>query len=71
MLKITLFAAVATAALLAHFVPGWITSTSQAQIEAASIPAVDPTRMMMNAPHDLPTEEFTDYTFVFEHPSSK
>jgi hypothetical protein len=53
-------------------VGGWIASTTQARVEAAtSVETIDPMRIMMNAPRDVPTAELTDYTFVFEHPASR
>ena len=46
-------------------VGGWIASTTQARVEAPALAeTVDPLQIMMNA-RDLPTEEFEDYTFVF------
>jgi len=43
----------------------WITSTSQARVEAPALAErIDPSQITMNA-RNLPTEEFTDYTFVF------
>lgn len=63
---------VATLLILMTGIGGWVGSTTQARVEApASVQSIDPLRMMMNAPHDLPTGEFTDYTVVFEHPSSR
>ena len=58
--------------ILTGGVGGWVSSTSQARVEApASVESIDPSRMMVNAPHDLPAQEFTDYTFVFEQQSSR
>ena len=63
MRKITMYA-VATFLVLSG-VGGWIGSTNQARVEAAtSVETIDPTQMMMKA-HDLPTTEFVDYTFHF------
>src|SRR5262249_12544963 len=42
-MRTTLFAVVATLAILAHFVPGWVTSSSQARIEpTAPTETIDP-----------------------------
>ena len=66
------FLTVATLVILMTGIGGWVGSTTQARVEApASVENIDPLRMMMNAPRDLPTEEFTDYTVHFEHPSSR
>ena len=44
---------------------GWIASTTQARVEGpALVEAIDPSQMTINA-RNLPNEEFTDYTFVF------
>lgn len=57
---------VATLVIVMTGVGGWVASTTEARVEApASLPSIDPTRMTMNAPHDLPAQELTDYTFVF------
>ena len=63
MRKISLFA-VAAVSILAG-VGGWVASTTQARVEGpTAVGGIDPSRITMNA-HDLPTEEFVDYTFVF------
>jgi hypothetical protein len=46
-------------------VGGWIASTTQARVEAPALAeTINPSQITMNA-RDLPTEQFTDYTFVF------
>jgi hypothetical protein len=46
-------------------VGGWIASTTQARVEAITqIETIDPSRITMST-RALPTEQFTDYTFVF------
>ena len=46
-------------------VGGWIASTTQARVETPALAeGIDPSKMMVSA-HDLPTEEFADYTFIF------
>jgi hypothetical protein len=46
-------------------VGGWIASTTQARVEAPTLAeTVNPSQIAMNA-RDLPTEQLTDYTFVF------
>jgi len=63
---------VAGVLILITGVGGWVVSTTQARVEApASVETIEPSRMMVNAPHDLPAQEFTDYTFVFEQQSSR
>jgi hypothetical protein len=53
------------ATLILTGVGGWIASTSQARVEGPALAeGIDPTQMTINA-RDLPTEAFTDYTFVF------
>jgi len=67
MRKISLFV-IATFLILTG-VGGWIASTTQARVEAPALAeTVDPVQIMMNA-RDLPTEEFDDYTFVFNRSS--
>jgi hypothetical protein len=45
----------------------WAALGSHAQVEAAALAdRIDPSQITMNA-RDLPSEEFTDYTFVFNH----
>jgi hypothetical protein len=63
MRKISLFAA-ATVLILAGL-GGWVASTTHARVEAAvAVGGIYPSQITMNA-HDMPTEEFADYTFVF------
>jgi hypothetical protein len=65
MRKISLYA-VATLLILTA-VGGWIASSTQARVEAAAqAQTIEPSQITINA-RDLPTEEFTDYTFVFTH----
>ena len=46
-------------------VSGWIASTTQARVEAPTLAeTINSLQITMNA-RDLPTEQFTDYTFVF------
>ena len=46
-------------------VGGWIASTTQARVDAPALAGtINPSQIAMNA-RDLPTEQFTDYTFVF------
>jgi hypothetical protein len=46
-------------------VGGWIASTTQARVEGPILAeTINPSQIGMNA-RDLPTEQFTDYTFVF------
>jgi hypothetical protein len=46
-------------------VGGWIASTTQARVDAPALTeTINPSQIAMNA-RDLPTEQFTDYTFVF------
>ena len=45
----------------------WMASATQTRVEAPALAeTIDPTQLTLNA-HELPTEEFTDYTFVFSH----
>ena len=63
MRKISLYV-VATFLILTG-VGGWIASRTQARVEAPALAeGIDPLKIMMSA-HDLPTEDFDDYTFVF------
>ena len=63
MRKISLFAVAAV--LIVAAVGGWVASTTHARVDGPiAVESIDPTRITMNA-HDLPTEEFADYTFVF------
>jgi hypothetical protein len=55
------------ATLILTCVGVWMASATQARVEAPAISeGIDPSQMTINA-RDLPTEEFTDYTFVFNH----
>lgn len=56
---------IATLVIVLTSVLGWLASTTEARIEV-SVRGIDPTRMTMNAPHDLPIQDLTDYTFVFD-----
>jgi hypothetical protein len=53
------------AALIVAGVGGWVATTTQARV-AAPIGArgIDPLQLTINA-RGLPTEEFVDYSFVF------
>ena len=63
MRKISLVS-VATLTIVMTGVGGWVVSTAPARVEAAaSVQSIYPLRM--NVPHDLPTQDLTDYTFVF------
>jgi hypothetical protein len=63
MRKISLFAV--AAALILAGLGGWVASTTHARVETvAPVEGIDPTRITMNA-QGLSTEEFADYTFVF------
>ena len=63
MRKISLYV-VATFLMLTG-VGGWIASTTQARVEAPTLAeTINSLQITMNA-RDLPTERFTDYTFVF------
>jgi hypothetical protein len=66
MRKIGLFAV--AAALIVAGVGAWVATTTQARVIApiGVRAAIDPLQIMMNA-RDLPTEEFIDYSFVFNH----
>ena len=52
------------AALIAVGIGAWASSSSQARVEHATGAGVDPTRIMLTAKH-LPTEEFVDYSLVY------
>jgi hypothetical protein len=56
------------AALLVAGVGAWVATTTQARVIApiGVRAAIDPLQIMMNA-RDLTTEEFIDYSFVFNH----
>jgi hypothetical protein len=63
MRKISLYV-IATFLILTG-VGGWIASTTQARVEAPPLAeTINPSQITMNV-RDLPTEQFTDYTFVF------
>jgi hypothetical protein len=66
MRKISLFAV--TAALIVAGLGAWVATTTQARVIApvGIRAAIDPLQIMMNA-KELPTEEFVDYSFVFNH----
>ena len=55
------------ATLILTCVGVWMASATQAQVEtSALVEVIDPSQMTINA-RNLPTQEFTDYTFVFNH----
>jgi hypothetical protein len=56
------------AALIVAGVGAWVATTTEARVIApiGARAAIDPLQMMMNA-RRLPTEEFIDYSFVFNH----
>ena len=56
----TLFA-ISTAALMMSFVAGWAVSDSQARVATVQIDTFN----IMTSAHQLPTEHFADYSFVF------
>jgi hypothetical protein len=59
--------ATATGLVLAvSFIGGWATSTSQARVATLAGDPINPSQITTNA-KNLPTEEFVDYTFVFNH----
>ena len=63
MRKISLYV-IATFLILTG-VGGWIASTTQARVEAPTLAeTINPSQITMTT-RDLPTEQFTDYTFVF------
>jgi hypothetical protein len=63
MRKITMFAVAAV--LILAGLRGWVASTTHARFEAPlGGGGIDVSQITLNA-HDLPTEEFADYTFVF------
>ena len=59
----TLFA-VSTAALMVAFIAGWAVSDSQARVAPAASGQVDTFQTMTGA-KQLPSEQFADYSFVF------
>ena len=65
MRKISLYV-IATFLILTG-VGGWIASTTQARVEApASVVTIDPSQITKSHMGELPTEEYHDYTFVFD-----
>ena len=63
MRKISLY--VIAAFLILTGVGGWIASTTQARVEALILAeTINPSQITMSA-RGLPTEQFADYTFVF------
>jgi hypothetical protein len=59
------FAIAVAAVLILTGVGGWAASTTQTRVEAlAPAEGIDLSQIMKNA-RDMPTLEFTDYTFVF------
>ena len=60
--------ATATGLVLAvSFIGGWATSTSQARVATLAGDPINPSQIMTTNAKNLPTEEFVDYTFVFNH----
>jgi hypothetical protein len=59
----TLFA-ISTATLMVAFVAGWAVSDSQARVAPAASVQVDTFEMMKTA-KQMPSEHFTDYSFVY------
>ena len=64
MRKISLFAF--SPALIAIGFGVWAASPSNAPASPSIVQAIEPLQIMMNA-KDLPTVEYTDYSFVFVH----
>jgi hypothetical protein len=62
MRKIALFAV--PAAVILAGIGAWAASTTQARLETALELRIDPFPLMMNS-KELPVEEFTDYSLVF------
>ena len=63
MRKISLY--VIATFLIVTGVGGWIASTTQARVEAPTLAeTINPSQVTLNA-RDLPSEQFTDFTFVF------
>ena len=62
MRKTALFAI--AAASIAVGVGAWASSSTQARVEHVAGAGIDPTRITLNA-KDLPTEEFVDYSLVY------
>jgi hypothetical protein len=50
--------------LAVSFIGGWATSTSHARVATPAGDPLNPSQIMTSA-KNLPTEEFADYTFVF------
>jgi hypothetical protein len=63
MRKITLFTVVA--AVIATGFGVWAAAPTNARVPSMG-QGIEPFKLMMNA-KGLPTEEFADYTFVFQH----
>ncbi len=63
MTKFVFAIAVAAVLILTGF-GGWAASTTPTRVEALAPQGIDISQIMMNA-RDMPTQEFTDYTFVF------
>jgi hypothetical protein len=64
MRKITLFAV--AAAVIATGFGVWAAAPTSARISPSMSQGIEPLQIMMNA-KGIPTEEFADYTFVFQH----
>ena len=65
MRKISLY--VLATYLILTGVGGWIATSTQARVDTPVVgEGIDPSKIMLNA-HDLPTEAFSDYTFVFNN----
>jgi hypothetical protein len=64
MRKITLFAV--AAAVIATGFGVWAAAPTSARISPSMSQGIEPLQIMMNA-KGLPTVEFADYTFVFQH----
>ena len=65
MRKTTLFA-VAVALIATACFGVWGASPAKAPVSPLTVQGIEPLQMMVNA-KELPTVEFTDYTFVFAH----
>jgi hypothetical protein len=63
MRKITLFAV--PAAVILAGIGAWAASTTHARLETAPEVSLDPFQFMMNS-KELPVEEFTDFSLVFD-----
>jgi hypothetical protein len=64
MRKISLF--VVAAALTATGFGVWAASNTNARVAPSIVQGIEPFQLMVNA-KEMPTVEFTDYTFVFAH----